>query len=153
MTTWEKIKIKIRSLNHKNIIYYICMGILIAIFLFVLITTIIQTEWVGHDDINAPILIWMITQPYVGVFFMPFMILVIYICCFIISVGKPVTIRKVKNDVRTLFENNDIKKNEYEAVFETLESAEARNLKELKAKEEQIKALIGVGVENEKESA
>ncbi len=126
MTTFEKIKNKIRQLNNKNIVYFICMGILITIFIFVFLTTIIQTNWVGIDNYFCPILVWMISQPYVGIFFLPFLITIIYICSFIVNVGKPVSIKKMKNDIRTLYENQQISKEEYESIYQNLENANKR---------------------------
>ena len=126
MTTFEKIKNKIRQLNNKNIVYFICMGILITIFIFVFLTTIIQTNWVGIDNYFCPILVWMISQPYVGIFFLPFLITIICICSFIVNVGKPVSIKKVKNDIRTLYENQQISKEEYESIYQNLENANKR---------------------------
>ena len=126
MTTFEKIKNKIRQLNNKNLVYFICMGILITIFIFVFLTTIIQTNWVGIDNYFCPILVWMISQPYVGIFFLPFLITIIYVCSFIVNVGKPVSIKKMKNDIRTLYENQQITKEEYESIYQNLENANKR---------------------------
>ncbi len=126
MTTFEKIKNKIRQLNNKNIVYFICMGILVTIFIFVFLTTIIQTNWVGIDNYFCPILVWMISQPYVGIFFLPFLITIIYVCSFIVNVGKPVSIKKMKNDIRTLYENQQITKEEYEQIYQNLENANKR---------------------------
>ena len=126
MTTFEKIKNKIRQLNNKNIVYFICMGILVTIFIFVFLTTIIQTNWVGIDNYFCPILVWMISQPYVGIFFLPFLITIIYVFSFIVNVGKPVSIKKMKNDIRTLYENQQITKEEYEQIYQNLENANKR---------------------------
>ena len=126
MTTFEKIKNKIRQLNNKNLVYFICMGILITIFIFVFLTTIIQTNWVGIDNYFCPILVWMISRPYVGIFFLPFLITIIYVCSFIVNVGKPVSIKKMKNDIRTLYENQQITKEEYEQIYQNLENANKR---------------------------
>ena len=126
MTTFEKIKNKIRQLNNKNIVYFICMGILVTIFIFVFLTTIIQTNWVGIDNYFCTILVWMISQPYVGIFFLPFLITIIYVCSFIVNVGKPVSIKKMKNDIRTLYENQQITKEEYEQIYQNLENANKR---------------------------
>ncbi len=126
MTTFEKIKNKIRQLNNKNLVYFICMGILITIFIFVFLTTIIQTNWVGIDNYFCPILVWMISRPYVGIFFLPFLITIIYVCSFIVNVGKPVSIKKMKNDIRTLYENQQITKEEYESIYQNLENANKR---------------------------
>lgn len=138
----EKIKLKIRKQNSRNVVYYTSIGILVAFFLFVLITTIIQTSMVGINELNAPILIWIITQPYVGVFFIPFMLLLSYICWFITTVAKPVTIDKVKSDCRTLFENNEVNKDEYEILYKTLNEANQRKLELIKQKQEEINKLM-----------
>ncbi len=136
MKTIEKVKRKIKSINAaNNLLYYICLWIMIIMFVFILITTIIQTNWVGIGGLQAPILIWMVSQPYVGVFFIPFMMLSIYICSFIVSVAKPATIAKVKADSRLLWENNKINKKEYESIYDTLDIAEIRN------KEEEAKTI------------
>ncbi len=146
MTTIDKIKNKIRQLNTNNYVYYICMGLLITIFIFVLITTIIQTNWVGIDNYYCPILVWMISQPYVGIFFLPFLITLIYVCSFIVNVGKPVSIKKVQNDIRVLFENKKLTKEEYEQIYQNIENALAREIEaKTKLKNEVLKLI------NEKE--
>ncbi len=147
MKTIDKVKQKLKAINAKNnLLYYICLWIMIIMFVFILITTIIQTNWVGIGGLQAPILIWMVSQPYVGVFFIPFMMLSIYICSFIVSVAKPATIAKVKADSRLLWENQLIHKPEYESIYETLDKAEIRNNEakaaEIKATQEKIAELL-----------
>ncbi len=141
-STWDRIKRKIKTLNTKNILYCFAKWILVLVFLFVLVTTIIQTEWIQFKGTNVPLLIWMVGQPYVGVFFLPFLILVIYICYFIVSVAKPITIKNVKSDVRTLFENDDIEKIDYEKLFENLNEAEKKQIARQIAKKEELKKLV-----------
>lgn len=151
MTTFEKIKNKIRQLNNKNLVYFICMGILITIFIFVFLTTIIQTNWVGIDNYFCPILVWMISQPYVGIFFLPFLITIIYVCSFIVNVGKPVSINKMKNDLRTLYENQQITKEEYESIYQNLENANKR-IEESKLKTQSTLLKLIEDKTNDKES-
>ncbi len=119
MKTLEKIKNKIKELNKSknNLLYWISVSIIVLIGIFVFITMIIQTQWVGINTIECPILVWIIASPSVGVFFLPFILLLSYVCWFIISVGKPITIKRVMNDSRSLYENHEINKNEYESIY------------------------------------
>ena len=151
MSTLDKIKQKLKTANSRNIIYIACLAILVMISLFILITIIIQTDWVQIKGIQSPLLIWMIVQPHVGVFFIPFLILIIYICSFIVSVAKPITIKKIKTDSRILFENDEIEKNDYETIYETLTKAEIRKIEKEKMKEEEIKRIIQAEIKAEQQ--
>lgn len=138
MNTIEKIKNKIKATNKKknNICYYVSISILIAIGFFVFITMILQTNWFGIKELSVPILVWIISQPLVGVFFLPFIFLLSYVCWFIISVGKPVTLKQVLSDLRTLYENEEITKQEYEETFKNLtEASQRKELEKIKQKE------------------
>ncbi len=141
MTALEKVKQKIKQINKNNTLYKVCLWILVVIFIFVLITTIIQTQWVGIEGQWVPILIWIVSQPYVGVFFLPFLLTVIYVCYFVISVARPVTIQKTKSDVRTLFEEEQIVKEEYETIYKNLVTAEVRFKEREKQKAEELKQI------------
>lgn len=146
MKTIDKIKNKLKQFNkqNNNLLYWISVGILAAIGVFVFITMILQTNWFGIKEANYPILVYIVASPRIGIFFLPFILLLSYVCWFIVSVGKPVTIQQTQNDSRSLYENGDIVKDEYELIHDCLDTAKERKRK---ANQDKLKEISRKNIE------
>lgn len=141
----EKIKTnriikKIRSLNKlkDNLLYKICFFITIIITTFLIITTILQINWLCWDEYPQPVLTWICARPLVGVFFIPFIIVVLSFCIWVLIIARPITLKSVLNDTATLLEYDDITKKNYDAIANELQEAKVANDMKEELKKQQL---------------
>lgn len=130
----EKIKTnrvikKIRSVNKlkDNFLYKICFFITIIITTFLVITTILQINWLDWNEYPQPVLTWICARPLVGVFFIPFIIVVLAFCIWVLIIARPITLKSVLNDTATLLEYDDITKKNYDVIANELQEAKTAN--------------------------
>ena len=137
--------------NHDRILFKIAVTIFSLICTFIVICTILEMQWLDPNYELEPVLVWICKQPFIGAFFLPFLILILLICQFILVVSKPVTIDSVASNLLTLREYNDITKKGYETMTQILEEEkkllierrriEAAEMLKMMAQKEQLKVL------------
>lgn len=120
---------KIRSINKfkENLLYKICFAVTIIITAFLVITTILQINWLDWNEYPQPVLTWICARPLVGVFFIPFIIVVLTFCVWVMIIARPITLKSVLNDTATLLEYDDISKKHYDAIANELQEAKIIN--------------------------
>lgn len=134
----DKIKKKLRLSTNNAKIYFLAQMVLNLQLIFVILTTILQTNWFGYKE-QMPILSWIVAKPYVGIFFLPFMILATYVCWFICATIKPATIQQAKGLSINLLEQELIDKETHDLIYELYSKQEIKNKKEYLEKLEKIK--------------
>lgn len=131
----KKINRKIKKLNMKidDLLFWISFAILITIGFFIFITTILQTNWFGRNDF-LPVIVFISAQPYVGVFFLPFIILLSLISLYVCIICKKITIDDGIDVTRNLMENEEITKEDFSKIYDLLKNAKKQ--KEIRVKQE-----------------
>lgn len=144
----EKIKTnrvikKIRSINKlkDNLLYKICFLTTIIITTFLIITTILQINWLDWNEYPQPVLTWICARPLVGVFFIPFIIVVLTFCIWVLIIARPITLKSVLNDTATLLEYDDITKKNYDTIANELQEAKIANEAKEEARKQQIEQV------------
>lgn len=104
--------------NHDRVLYKLALGIFILLVAFVCLCVILQMNWFDSRYPIVPVLVWLCQQPFIGVFFIPFILLLAGVCQFIMFCSKPVTIDTLVTDASTLKMYDDITKRAYDDITE-----------------------------------